>query len=104
MSSTCVRLVLLGTRQLSVPFQTELTIDTNIVVSDTHVVVTDTHTVVADTHAAVADTRTMVADLHRSVLTGKEDTSGNNHLVGATCHSPATKPLPLPRLKLGQEY
>ena len=87
-------------------FQTELAIDTNIVVGDTHVVVTDTrrviadthtvvadthtvvadtHTVVADTYTAVGDTQTMVADIHRSVLSGGGDTSGKNHSVRATC-------------------
>ena len=57
-------------------FQTELAIDTNIVVSDTQ-------TAVADALTVVTDTRTMVADIHRSVLTVQDDTSSKNRSVGA---------------------
>jgi hypothetical protein len=95
----------------AVPIQTELAIDTNIVVTDTHVVVSDTRTVVADTHTMVADahttladTRTMVADIHRNMLTEQEGTSGKTHLVGATCHPPTTECLPSLRFKPGQGY
>ena len=63
-------------------FQTELAIDTNMVVGDTHGVVAGTHVVVTNTHTVVADTHTMVADIHRSVLTGQEGTSDKNHSVG----------------------
>ena len=78
----------------TVPFQTELAIDTNMAVADTHVVVADTQVVVTDTH-------TMVADIHRSVLTAQEGTSGKNNSVSATCHPPITDFLPSPRLKSG---
>jgi hypothetical protein len=85
---------------LTAPFQTELAIDTNLVVTDTHVVVADTQVTVADTrvavtdaqkaiagtHTVVADTHTMVADIHRSVLTGREGTSSKNNSVSTTCH------------------
>ena len=69
-SSACVRSVLLGIPKLHTPFQTELAIDTNMVVSDTQV--------------AVADIQTVVADIHRNVLAGQEGTSGQNNSVGAT--------------------
>ena len=82
---------------LADPFQTELTIDTNIVVTHTHTVVADTHTVVEGTH-------TMVADIHRSVLTGQEGTSGWNRWVRATFYRLTTEYLPLYRLKLGQAH
>jgi hypothetical protein len=60
---------------LGASFQTELAIDTNTTVTGTHAMVTDTRITVADTH-------TMVADIHRTVLTGREGTSGKNHSVG----------------------
>ena len=47
---------------LMVSFQTELAINTNIVVTDTHA---------------------MVADIHRNVLVGQEDSSDKNNSVGA---------------------
>jgi hypothetical protein len=53
------------------PIQTELAINTNMILADTHTMVADTHTMVADTHTMVADTHTMVADIHRNVLTGR---------------------------------
>ena len=78
---------------LTVPFQAELTIDTNMTVADAHAVVTHTHTVVGnthmvvkDTHAVVSDAHTMIADIHRNVLAGQEGASDQNHSVGATCY------------------
>jgi hypothetical protein len=119
-----VRWVCRAFANLTAPFQTELAIDTNLVVTDTHVVVADTQvvvadtrvavadarravadtqkavagtqTVVTDTHTVVTDTNTMVADIHRSVLTGREGTSSNNRLVGVICH-PSTEYLPSSR-------
>ena len=83
-------------------FQTELAIDTNMVVGDTHEVVAETRVVVADTHTAVADTRTMVADIHRSVLTGQNGTTSDKNLsVGVICYPLDTRCLPLSRLKPG---
>ena len=73
-----------GLVNLSALFQTELAIDTNITVTDTHAVVADTRIAVADTHTVVGDTHTMVVDIHRSVLTGRGDTSSQNHSVRAT--------------------
>ena len=92
----------------SAPFQTELAIDTNIVVTDTHAVVTDAHVVVSDTHTVVTDTQTVVtkiekkvADIHRDVLAGREGSSGQNNSVCATGHPQTTGCLSLPRLKSG---
>ena len=51
-------------------FQTELAIDTNIVVAGTQTVVADTHT--------------MVADIHRSVLTGHGDTQTRSDMLNST--------------------
>jgi ATP-dependent protease HslVU (ClpYQ) peptidase subunit len=99
----CVRWAYWAFANLTAPFQTELAIDTNLVVTDTQVVVADTQVAVTDTRMAVADTRmavtdaqkaiagthtvvadthTMVADIHRSVLTGREGTTDENHPVG----------------------
>ena len=65
----------LDIRGLADPFQTELAINTHVVVADTKTVVTDTQTV-------VVDTQTMVADIHRNVLAGSEGSSNQNNLVG----------------------
>ena len=86
-----------------VPFQTELAIDTNIVVANTQTAVADTRLAVADAHAVVADTHTMVADIHRSVLTGQEGNSGQKHSVGAICRTLTADFLPSHRLKPGQD-
>ena len=77
------------------PLQTELAIDTNIVVADTHVVVVDTQTVVTKIEKKVED-------MHRDVLAGRGDPSGQNNSVCATCHPQTTDCLSLSRLKLGQ--
>jgi hypothetical protein len=96
----CVRRVCRASANSTAHFQSELAIDTNIVVTDTYVVVADARVAVADargavadtqkavagTHAVVADTYPMVANIHRSVLTGQVGTSSNNRSVGATCH------------------
>jgi hypothetical protein len=76
--------------------------DTHVVVTDTQTVVAGTHSVVAGTHTVVADTHTMVADIHRSVLTGREGSSGQNNSVGAISYPSITECLPLSRLKPGQ--
>jgi hypothetical protein len=76
-------LVPLGICEFSIPFQTQLAIDTHMAVGDTKTMVASTQAVVAGTQTIVADTQTMVADIYRKVLTGQEDTSGKNHSVGA---------------------
>ena len=73
------------------PLQTELAIDTNIVVADTHAVVSDTHTVVTKIEKKVAD-----------MLVERGSASGQNNSVGATCRAQTTDCLSLPRLKPGQ--
>jgi hypothetical protein len=82
---------------LEAPLQTELAIDTNIVV-------VDTHGLVADAHMAVTNTETMVADMHRNMFTGQKDASDQNDSVGAICYSLTTERSPSPRLKPGQGY
>ena len=95
-SSTCVQFILLDTCELTSPFQTELAIDTNIVVPNTRLAVADAHAVVSDTH-------TMVADIHRSVSTGQEGSSSTKHSVGTIYHPLTTDFLPSHRLKSGQD-
>jgi hypothetical protein len=56
-------------------------------VANTEVAVTNTQTIVMDTQTTVTDTRTMVADLHKNMLTGQKDVSGQNHSVSATYYS-----------------
>jgi hypothetical protein len=117
MSSMYVHWACWAFTNLATLLQTELAIDTNLVVTDTRVVVADTQVVVTDTQVAVADTRaavvdahkaiagthtvvadthTMIADIHRSVLTGREGTSNKNNSVSVSQHPP-TKRLPSPR-------
>ena len=84
MSSMCVHLVLLGICELSTtPFQTELAINTHMVVAGTH---------------------TMVADMYRNSLTGQGGTSGQTSSVGVTCYPSATECLQSPRLEQGQQH
>jgi hypothetical protein len=64
--------------------QTELAIDTNLVVTGTHVAVADAQKAIAGTLTVVVDTHTMVADIHQSVLTGRVGTCHKNHSVGTT--------------------
>ena len=115
-SSTCVHSVLLSTCEFNRPFQTELAIDTNIVVANTNTVVENTQAVVTGTQRTVADTRVVVADtqtvvtkiekkvedIHRDVLAGRGDASGQNGSVGVTFHPQTADCLSLPRLKPGQ--
>ena len=56
------------------PTQTELAINTHVVVSDTHAMVSDTHTMVSDTHA-------MVSNLHRNALAVQGGTDGQHRSV-----------------------
>ena len=63
-------------QSLTPPTQTELAINT-------HVVVSDTHTMVSDTHAMVSDTHAMVSDLHRNALTIQGGTDAQHRSVSA---------------------
>ena len=56
--------------------QTELAIDTNIMVADNQ-------TMVANTQKAIVDTRTMDTDSNRTLSTGQEGASSKNLSVGA---------------------
>jgi hypothetical protein len=108
---------------LPVLFQTELAIDTHMmvtdtkavvvntrkIVKDTQVVVANTQTMIADaqvvvsnTQATVADTHVLVADIHRKVLTGQGGTSNENHSVCVARFSSTREYLPSFRFKPGQ--
>ena len=76
-------------RGLADSFQTELAINTHVVVADTQTVVVNTQTAVVntrtavfDTQAVVLDTQTMVTDIHRNFLAGSEGSSNQNDSVG----------------------
>jgi hypothetical protein len=69
--------------QLIIHFQTELSMNTHVVVSELHhnltatqTTVTDTHATVTDTHATVTDTHTIVSDIHRAIVVSQEGTNG----------------------------
>ena len=71
-------------------FQTELAINTNVVVSDTHTIVsnvdhgvTNTQTIVSNIDHGVANTQAIVTDIHR-IVAGQEGTDGKNRSVSAT--------------------
>jgi hypothetical protein len=56
-----VRCVAPPLASLTIDFQTELAIDTNVAVSGTYNIVSGTHNIVSDTHSVVSDIRRMVA-------------------------------------------
>ena len=62
-------------------FQTELAINTHVVLSDTQNTVVDTHNTVVDTHNTVADTRNIVSDIHRAVMKNQEGSNAGNRPV-----------------------
>ena len=94
---------------LTVHFQTELSIDTNIAISDTHRDVTSTNTVASDTHAIVSeiqrnvtDTQTIVSEIHRTLVGSREGTDGKNRPVSVVLSNPSLNQCsPLPRLEPG---
>jgi len=101
---------------LTIHFQTELAINTNVVVSDVHhdvlttqTIVSDvrhdittTHTVVSNTHVIVSELQRNVSDIHRTMVESQEGTEGKNQSVGVTLlYSSPNRHSRLPRLKLG---
>jgi len=92
---------------LTIHFQTELAINTNVAVSDVHRDVlntqatvsdirhdvTNTHTVVSNTHVVVSElqrnvtnTQTIVSDIHRTIVEGQEGAGGKNQSISASLH------------------
>ena len=69
---------------LTVHFQTELAIDTNLVVSDVHQRVVNTHTITKYTHTIAKDTHTIVSDIHRTMVQGQEGTDSKDLSVSVT--------------------
>ena len=59
---------------LTMHFQTELAINTNVTVSDTR-------NIVFDTRNTVSDTRHMVSDIHRTIVNGQGGSGGANRSV-----------------------
>ena len=86
-------------RVLSVDFQTELAINTNVVVSDiyhdvvnTQTVVSDvrqgivnTHVIVSELQHSVTSTHTIVSDIHRTIAKSQETADVKNLPVRAVC-------------------
>ena len=76
---------------LTNPLQTELAINTHVIVSDVH--------------HGVANTQTMVSDIHRNMLKGQEGADDQHRSVSDN-HTPfrhrMIKRSPLPRLEQGQ--
>ena len=66
---------------LTAHFQTELAINTNVVVSDVHRGVANTYTVVSDVHQGVVNTHTVVSEIHRVIVQNQEGTDGKNQSV-----------------------
>ena len=101
---------------LTICFQTELSINTNIAVSDVHrdvtnaqtivsntqIVVSDTHVIVSELQRDVTSTRTIVSDIHRTMRENQEGTDSKHLLVSFTLiFSPENQYSPFPRLGLG---
>ena len=61
---------------LTAHFQTELAMNTQVLVSDVHYGVIDTHAMVSDVHHGVVNTHSMVSDIHRNMMKGQEGTNG----------------------------
>ena len=88
---------------LIVRFQTELSINTHLVVSGIRRDVVSTHTIVSDVHQGVVNTHAIVSDIHRTIVQGQEGAGGKNLPVSATCTLLFTAPtLTSPRFKPGQ--
>ena len=71
--------------------QTELAINTNVVVSDIRHDVTNTQTIVSSVRQGVfelqhnvVNTYTIVSDIHRTMVAGRRGTDGENRSVGVT--------------------
>jgi len=62
-------------------FQTELTMNTHVLVSDVHNCVVNTHTMVSDVRHSVVNTHTMVSDIHRNILKSQEGADHQLQLV-----------------------
>ena len=72
-------------RLLTLHSQTELTINTHVIVSDTRAIVSNTNAVVSNTHAIVSglehnftSAQTMVSEIYRTMVKGQEGSGGNN--------------------------
>ncbi|KAF9791182.1 hypothetical protein BJ322DRAFT_432487 [Thelephora terrestris] len=61
-------------------FNTELAIDTNVVVSGTHKIVSGTHNIVSDTYNVASETQNIVSNTH-NVVSNTHDVVSNTHNV-----------------------
>jgi hypothetical protein len=84
-----------GWPPLTIHSQTELSMNTHVVVSDIRQDVVNTHTIVSNVHQGVINTHTIVSefqhnvtntlsDIHRAVVVKQEVTNGKNLLVSIT--------------------
>ena len=64
-------------------FQTELAINTHVVLSDTKNTVADTHDAVIDTRNTVNNTHNIVSDIHRAVTKSQEGSNAGDRPVSA---------------------
>ena len=71
--------------------QTELSMNTHVVVSDIHQDVVNTHTIVSNvhqgvvnTHSIATNTHTIVSDIHRVIVESQEGTDSKHRPVGVT--------------------
>ena len=65
--------------------QTELAVNTNVVVSDIRRDVVMTQTIVSDVHQGVVDTQAIVSDIHRAVVKGQDEAVNQHISVNITC-------------------
>ena len=87
---------------LTVRIQTELAINTNVVVSDIHQGVVNTHVTISELQHSVTKTHTIVSDIHRTVVRGQEGAESTSSSVSVARTIFVTKStLTEPRLKPG---
>ena len=77
---------------LTVHPQTELSMNTHVVVTDirqdvvnTRTILSDVHQGVVNTHSIATDTHTIVSDIHRAMVVTQEGADGKDRLVSVTC-------------------
>ena len=65
-------------RLLTLHSQTELTINTHVIVSNTNVVVSDTHAIVSELEHNVTSTHAIVSEIRHTMVKGQEGSGGKN--------------------------
>ena len=87
MSSTCVSSLgydIDHHASLTVRFQTELAVNTNVIISDVRRDVQNTHAAISELQRDVTSTLTVISNIQRAVVRGRDETD-DQHSVSITC-------------------